>query len=128
MACSSLERPWPDVVMMLILRLTLHPSLPTATCNCANAVGGTSHRTSIIWPFAPCLNGPNLGFGRFGAKVTTSNAPRFDRQFDPARLRLFDVDGSGTTDVVYVGGDAITLWMNQSGNGWGPAQVLTRDE
>lgn len=71
---------------------------------------------------------PNLGFGRFGAKVTMSNAPRFDRadQFDPARIRLFDVDGSGTTDLLYLGGDGIRLWSNLAGNAWGEAQIVTR--
>jgi len=71
---------------------------------------------------------PNLGYGRFGARITMSSAPRFDRrdQFDPARIRLFDVDGSGTTDVLYLGADAVTLWLNESGNGWSDAHVVTR--
>ena len=43
---------------------------------------------------------PNLGYGRFGAKVTMDNAPWFDRPdlFDQQRIRLADIDGSGTTD------------------------------
>lgn len=47
---------------------------------------------------------PNLGYGRFGAKVTMDNAPWFDRpdQFDHARIRLADIDGSGTTDIIYL--------------------------
>ena len=48
---------------------------------------------------------PNLGYGRFGAKVTMDRAPRFDDEdaFDAKRIRLADIDGSGTTDVLYVG-------------------------
>ena len=47
---------------------------------------------------------PNLGYGRFGAKVTMDNAPWFDApdQFDPRRIRLADIDGSGTTDIIYL--------------------------
>ena len=49
---------------------------------------------------------PNLGYGRFGAKVTMDNAPWFDApdQFDQRRIRLADIDGSGTTDIIYLGG------------------------
>ena len=61
---------------------------------------------------------PNLGHGRFGAKVTMENAPRFDRDeaFDPSRLRLADLDGSGVTDIVYLGAEGARLYFNQSGN------------
>lgn len=63
---------------------------------------------------------PNLGYGRFGAKVTMNNAPYFDVSdlFNQNRIRLADIDGSGTTDIIYLGRDAITLWFNQSGNSW----------
>ncbi len=63
---------------------------------------------------------PNLGYGRFGAKVTMAAAPVFDHpeQFDPRRLRLADVDGSGTTDLVYLGADSIRWWRNDAGNAW----------
>ena len=61
---------------------------------------------------------PNLGYGRFGAKVTMDRAPRFDREdaFDPKRIRLADIDGSGTADILYVGRDGVRVWFNQSGN------------
>ncbi len=50
---------------------------------------------------------PNTGYGRFGAKVTMDRAPRFDsdERFDPRRIRLADIDGSGTADLLYVGED-----------------------
>ncbi|NDU72381.1 toxin [Actinomadura sp. DSM 109109] len=69
---------------------------------------------------------PNLGYGRFGAKVTMDNAPRFDRpdQFDHARIRLADIDGSGTADIVYLGGDGVRLYFNQCGNRWSEPQLL----
>jgi RHS repeat-associated protein len=61
---------------------------------------------------------PSLGHGCFGAKVTMDDAPRFDRpdQFDPSRVRLADVDGSGTTDLLYLGRDGVDIYINASGN------------
>lgn len=61
---------------------------------------------------------PNLGYGRFGAKVTMGGAPWFEEpdQFEQRRVQFADIDGSGTTDIVYLGRDAIRFWINQSGN------------
>jgi RHS repeat-associated protein len=69
---------------------------------------------------------PNLGYGRFGRKVTTDAAPRFADQeaFDPSRVRLADIDGSGTSDVLYLGADGVRVWFNQSGNSWSQPQLL----
>jgi RHS repeat-associated protein len=69
---------------------------------------------------------PNLGYGHFGAKVTMDHAPRFDNpdQFDHKRIRLADIDGSGTTDIIYLHRDGVRLFFNQSGNGWSEPQVL----
>jgi RHS repeat-associated protein len=69
---------------------------------------------------------PNLGYGRFGAKVTMDNAPHFDHPdlFDHKRIRLSDIDGSGTTDIIYLHGDGVRLYFNQSGNSWAKAQVM----
>ena len=69
---------------------------------------------------------PNLGYGRFGAKVTLDDSPRFadEERFDGRRVRLADVDGSGTADVVYVGDDGVRVWFNQSGNAFAAPYVL----
>ncbi|WP_408182136.1 SpvB/TcaC N-terminal domain-containing protein [Paraburkholderia dipogonis] len=69
---------------------------------------------------------PNLGYGRFGAKVTMDNAPWFDQpeQFDHTRFRLADIDGSGTTDIIYLHRDGVRLYFNQSGNRWSQPQTL----
>ena len=71
---------------------------------------------------------PNLGYGRFGRKITMSNAPLFDapEQFDQKRIRLADIDGSGTTDIIYLGQRDVTIYSNESGNTWAPARVLTQ--
>jgi len=62
----------------------------------------------------------NLGYGRFGAKVNMDNAPTFDSPdlFNPSYLRLADIDGSGTTDIVYLGKNDFRVWMNLNGNEW----------
>ena len=69
---------------------------------------------------------PNLGYGRFGARVSMDNAPRFDHpdQFDQRRIRLADIDGSGVTDIVYLAADGVHLYFNQSGNSWAAGQRL----
>ena len=70
---------------------------------------------------------PNLGYGRFGAKVTMGNAPVFESPdiFDPRRIHLADIDFSGNSDIIYVGHDGISLYFNQSGNFWGPPYRLS---
>lgn len=69
---------------------------------------------------------PHLGHARFGAKVTMDNAPWFDHpdQFDHKRIRLADIDGSGTTDIIYLHRDGVCLYFNQSGNSWSQPQTL----
>ena len=69
---------------------------------------------------------PNRGYGRFGAKVTMDDAPWFDRpeQFDQRRIRLADIDGSGSNDIIYLGRDGVRLYFNQSGNRWSEPRVL----
>ncbi len=69
---------------------------------------------------------PNLGYGRFGAKVTMDNAPWFDHPdvFDHKRIRLADIDGSGAIDIIYLHRDGVRLYFNQSGNSWGAPQPL----
>jgi len=61
---------------------------------------------------------PNLGYGKFGAKITMDNAPVFDHPdaFNPSYLRLADIDGSGTSDIIYLGKNRFTCWKNLSGN------------
>jgi RHS repeat-associated protein len=70
---------------------------------------------------------PNLGYGRFGAKVTMAAAPWFEAPdlFNSKRVHLADIDGSGTSDLVYVSGSGVRLWFNQSGNGYTTPTVLS---
>ena len=69
---------------------------------------------------------PNLGYGRFGAKIMMDRAPIFDNtdQFEQKRIRLADIDGSGTVDIIYLHRDGVRLYFNQAGNGWSAPQAL----
>jgi RHS repeat-associated protein len=70
---------------------------------------------------------PSLGFGQYGPPVRMTGAPQFADAladpgvgYDPARLIIGDVTGDGTADVVYVADASVTVWLNQSGNGFAP--------
>ncbi|MEJ1928684.1 SpvB/TcaC N-terminal domain-containing protein, partial [Nostoc sp. NIES-2111] len=72
---------------------------------------------------------PNLGYGVFGRRIDMANAPKLaaDGLFDPKRIRLGDVDGSGPSDLIYLGVDGVCLYRNQSGSAWsdgGPLPVF----
>ncbi len=67
---------------------------------------------------------PNLGCGEFGPGVVMEGAPTLDDfgELDARRIRLVDLDGSGTADLLYIGRGEIRCWINQSGNRFGPTQ------
>ncbi|MCU0543439.1 MAG: toxin [Oscillatoriaceae cyanobacterium Prado104] len=69
---------------------------------------------------------PNLGYGKFGAKVTMDNSPWFDAPdiFNQRRIVLADIDGSGTTDILYLSGEGVQVYFNQSGNSWSAKRVV----
>jgi len=69
---------------------------------------------------------PNIGYGRFGTKVRMDASPWFESPdlFDQRRIRLADIDGSGVTDIIYLGSDGVRLYFNQSGNSWSKAHKL----
>lgn len=70
---------------------------------------------------------PNLGYARFGAKVTMDQSPWFDApdMFDQRRIRLADIDGSGLVDILYLTGQGVQIYINQSGNSWREQSILT---
>lgn len=69
---------------------------------------------------------PNLGYGRFGARVAMDGAPAFDHpdRYDPSRLKLADVSGTGATDLLYLDAEGCTVYLNVSGNGWSAGHHL----
>ena len=46
------------------------------------------------------------------------NTPDNQERFDPLRIRLADIDGTGSADLLYIGHDGVRAWFNQSGNAW----------
>ncbi len=65
---------------------------------------------------------PNLGYGRFGSKITMDNSPWLDA-LDPnnrgGRILLGDIDGSGVADMLYFAPEGgLQLYFNQAGNSW----------
>lgn len=70
---------------------------------------------------------PNLGYGCFGPRIWMENAPVFDHDlaFNPKHLIFADIDGSGTTDIIYLGFNNTTMYFNQSGNSWSEGLPIT---
>ncbi|AIO85462.1 FG-GAP/YD repeat-containing protein [Burkholderia pseudomallei] len=55
---------------------------------------------------------PARADGGWDAAIAMTPSPAFGRDFDPHRLALYDVDGDGCADLVYVGLQSVTLWRN----------------
>jgi RHS repeat-associated protein len=70
---------------------------------------------------------PNVGYGRFGARVVMADSPWFESStvFDHRRLHFFDTDGSGPSDLVYESAEGLRIYLNQSGNRWSTARKIT---
>ena len=55
---------------------------------------------------------PARADGGWDAAIPMMPSPAFPRDYDPHRLALFDIDGDGCADLVYVGLQSVTLWRN----------------
>ena len=69
---------------------------------------------------------PSLGYGRFGPKVVMDRAPRMDAAdcFDARKVRMADIDGSGTADLFYLGVEGVQVYFNRTGNSFIGGTVL----
>jgi len=95
----------------------------TVALRFADAFGsGQEHLLRVTDGSVECW--PNLGYGRFGARVALDNAPRYEGGLDASRLFLADVDGSGTADIVYVYPDRAEVFFNRSGNSFSDPLVV----
>ncbi len=91
------------------------PDYPEEQIHFTNLLGdGLSHRVRIANGVVECW--PNLGHGQFGERITLGNAPTFEADFNVSRLFLADLDGSGTSDLIYMYPDKVKLFLNQNGN------------
>ncbi len=70
---------------------------------------------------------PNLGHGRFGAKIAMRGLVPFDApdRFDPKRIRLADTDGTAATDIVYLEWEGARLFRNLAGNGFAAPELVS---
>ncbi|GAB2519249.1 hypothetical protein GCM10027167_22770 [Nocardia heshunensis] len=69
---------------------------------------------------------PNLGYGRYGSRVTMTSPPMLASasEFDGSRVRLVDLDGTGAADLLYLGDSMVTRWRNLSGTAWSSPTVI----
>src|SRR5260370_18852619 len=67
---------------------------------------------------------PNLGYGNWGKRIHMTNSPHLPWGYNPQGILVGDVDGDGLADIVYVEDRRVTLWINQSGNGWSESIVI----
>ncbi|CAN7297068.1 MULTISPECIES: SpvB/TcaC N-terminal domain-containing protein [unclassified Pseudomonas] len=60
---------------------------------------------------------PNLGHGKFGkGRVLSGPEFKYD-EFDSARVRIADLDGSGAPAMIYLKSDAFEIYLNRGGKG-----------
>lgn len=70
---------------------------------------------------------PNYGHGRFGSAIYMDNAPLLGgyKNFNPANLTVADIDGSGTTDLLYREGDRLHIYRNCLGKSFEFVDTVT---
>ncbi|CAI8698577.1 Toxin subunit YenB [Pseudomonas chlororaphis] len=83
---------------------------------------GQSHLVSVHYDRVVCW--PNLGWGRFGSPLTFPLSGLDQVSFNPERLYLADLDGSGAADLIYADRDKLVVYFNLSGNGFARAPLL----
>lgn len=69
---------------------------------------------------------PNLGNGRFAAPVVMDGSTRLagEGSFDAGRIRFCDMDGTGTSDILYIGEGEIRIYRNAGGNLLLPPEII----
>ncbi|MGH0590401.1 SpvB/TcaC N-terminal domain-containing protein [Bacillus mycoides] len=83
---------------------------------------GQSHLVRIRHDGVTCW--PNMGQGMFGEPLILPGFTINESDFDPKRVYLADLDGSGTSDLIYASHDAFRIYQNLSGNSFAdPVQI-----
>lgn len=90
---------------------------PAALVAFSDVLGsGQSHLVYIRYNSLECW--PNLGRGHFGLPLMLASLNFDQASFDPSRVFLADIDGSGAADLIYAESDRFLIFMNKSGNGF----------
>ncbi|MCP1489890.1 hypothetical protein J3D48_006300 [Pseudomonas fluorescens] len=104
-------------------------SLPIQTGDRASLVAfsdvlgsGQQHLVQIRYNQLTCW--PNLGRGTFGKPLVLAQLPFDQTSFNPVRVFLADLDGSGAADLIYAEADRFLIFLNQSGNAFSQAPLV----
>ncbi|RON51213.1 toxin [Pseudomonas frederiksbergensis] len=97
-------------------RLPLFSDVPTELVFLGNMLGSDmSELCRIRHNEIKCW--PNLGHGRFGQGFVMSALPFSYAEFDAARVRIADLDGSGAPALIYLKSAGFDLYFNRGGSG-----------
>lgn len=67
---------------------------------------------------------PNIGHGQFAAPIAIPGFSQPVSTFNPEQLYLADIDGSGTTDLIYALSNHLLIYCNQSGNSFADPLIV----
>lgn len=77
---------------------------------------GQSHLVRVRYNGLECW--PNTGAGYFGERLLLTSLDFTPESFDPDRVFLADIDGSGAADLIYAERDHFRVYFNHAGNGF----------
>lgn len=75
---------------------------------------GQQHLVEVTSAGVRCW--PNLGHGKFGSPISLPGFSVPEAEFNPEQVWLADTDGSGAVDIIYAHRNALSLYINESGN------------
>ncbi|MBI6528154.1 virulence protein [Proteus vulgaris] len=75
---------------------------------------GQQHLIKVDYQGVTCW--VHLGEGKFSTPITIAGFSADRLKFNPSQLYLADLDGSGTTDIIYAQSTHLEVYFNQSGN------------
>lgn len=75
---------------------------------------GQQHLIKVDYQGVTCW--VHLGNGKFSTPITLTGFSADRVKFNPNQLYLADLDGSGTTDIIYAQSTHLEVYFNQSGN------------
>jgi len=83
---------------------------------------GQKHLVQIRYNQLTCW--PNMGRGAFGKPLVLAALPFDEQTFNPSRVFLADLDGSGAADLIYAESEHFQIFLNQSGNGFSRVPLI----